>query len=195
MGGYAIAITLYICIILLVPYGSNFQMLLRFPTFFLGGVIGKLIKEHDKSCNNKLFLCILFVLFCIGLSLSIYAFIYCNPPCAVTVIPEIKKTGWLFIPYFLMVPFFCLLLCKIIEWKVSKPLLPFLKDVGVMSIEVYLLHGQFIVLTRTLTNEYGWSKPLVGAILITACFILCWYVHKFNTWIMDMLKTKKGKDS
>ena len=59
-----------------------------------------------------------------------------------------------------------------------------------MSIEVYLLHGQFIVLTRTLTNEYGWSKPLVGSILITACFILCWYVHKFNTWVMDMLKTK-----
>ena len=50
-------------------------------------------------------------------------------------------------------------------------------------------------MNRTLTNEYGWSKPVVGAALIAACFVLCWYVHKFNSWIMDMLKTKKHKDS
>lgn len=58
-----------------------------------------------------------------------------------------------------------------------------------MSIEIYLLHGQFISLTRYWTNEYGWSKPLVGAVMIVSCFVMSWYVHKLNCWMMNKLKS------
>lgn len=182
---------MYASIILFVPYGSDFQMMLRFPVFFLGTVLGKLIKENECMCSKKYSICLLGLMFFIGFALSVYAFIYCNPSCGLMEVSEIKKTGWLFAPYIFMVTFVCLMICSLFEMKNIKFLLPFLKNIGVMSIEIYLLHGQFISLTRYLTNEYGWSKPLVGAIMIMLCFVMSWYIHKLNCWMMNKLKSIK----
>lgn len=179
---------MYASIILFVPYGSDFQMILRFPVFFLGTVLGKVIKENECMCAKKYSICLWELMFFIGFALSVYAFIYCNPSCGLMEVSEIKKTGWLFVPYIFMVTFTCLMLCSLFEMKSIKFLLPFLKNIGVMSIEVYLLHGQFILLTRCWTNEYGWSKPLVGIIMIVLCFVVSWYVHKVNCWMMNKLK-------
>lgn len=188
-GGQIAVVIMYISIILFVPYDSDFQMILRFPIFFLGTVLGKIIKENEGMCTKKSFFCALGFMFFIGLALSVYAFIYCNPSCGLMEVPELKKTGWLFIPYIFMVTFFCLMLCSLFEMKFSYRILLFLKNVGIMSIEIYLLHGQFISLTRYWTNEYGWSKPLVGAVMIVSCFVMSWYVHKLNCWMMNKLKS------
>ena len=187
-GGYLSVAIIYLTIIVFVPYNSDFQMLLRFPVFFLGTVFGKLIKEQPAMCSNRFFTFILLILFVFGLSLSIYAFIFCNAPCGFTEIPEIKKTGWLFVPYVFMVPFFCLSLCSVFCLKTTSLMCRLLKNVGIMSIEVYLLHSQFINLTRYWTNEYGWSKPLVGGVMVILCFIVSWYVHKLNDWITNMIR-------
>lgn len=140
-------------------------------------------------CLSKSLLYIFFIMFGMGLAMSVYAFIYHNPPCEQMEIPEIKKTGWLFIPYIFIVTYSCLALCCFFEKKCIKPLIPLLKHVGIMSIEIYLLHGQFISLTRFLTNEYGLSKPLLGTIMIIMCFIISWYMHKVNCWMVNKLNT------
>ena len=118
---------MYLSIVLFVPYGSDFQMILRFPVFFLGALLGKIIKENEKMCLSKSLLYIFFIIFGVGLAMSVYAFIYRNPPCGQMEIPEIKQTGWLFIPYIFMVTSFCLALCYFFENKIVKPLLPFFK--------------------------------------------------------------------
>ena len=189
-GGISVAV-LYLAIVFLVPYGSDFQMLLRFPVFFLGAVLGKMMKEQTAMCASKTLIRALSLLFVIGLALSIYAYRYCNPPCGITEEAEMKKTGWLFIPYILMVPFFCLAACALFRTKLCSKTLKPLKTVGAMSIELYLIHSQFIQLTRYLTDSYGWSKPLIGAILVSFCFVFCWYVHKVNQWMTDRLKSVK----
>lgn len=189
MGGQITVVIMYLSIVLFVPYGSDFQMILRFPVFFLGALLGKIIKENEKMCLSKSLLYIFFIIFGVGLAMSVYAFIYRNPPCGQMEIPEIKQTGWLFIPYIFMVTSFCLALCYFFENKIVKPLLPFFKNVGIMSIEIYLLHGQFIALTRFITNEYGLSKPFLGTIMIIMCFIISWYMHKVNCWMMNKLNT------
>lgn len=166
-------------------------MLLRFPVFFLGAVFGKMMKEQTAMCSSKMLMRALFVLFVIGLALSIYAYRFCNPPCGITEISEIKKTGWLFIPYILMVPFFCLAVCALFQTKLCSKIQKPLKIVGSMSIEIYLIHSQFIQLTRYLTDSYGWSKPFIGTILVSFCFVFCWYVHKINQWMTDKLKSVK----
>lgn len=190
-GGQISVAVLYLAFIFFVPYGSNFQMLLRFPVFFLGVVLGKMMKEQMAMCSSKTLIRTLFILFVIGLALSIYAYRFCNPPCGIIEIPEIKKTGWLFVPYILMVPFFCLAVCSLFKTKLFSKILTPLRNVGVMSIELYLIHSQFIHLTRYLTDSYGWSKPLIGTVLVSFCFAFCWYVHKVNQWITDKLKNVK----
>lgn len=65
-----------------------------------------------------------------------------------------------------------------------------LKLIGGMSLEVYLLHGQFISLTRYVTDTYGLSKPLVGVVLVTFSFVVAYWIHLLNIKIMDALKSK-----
>ena len=189
MGGGILSVAIiYLTIIVFVPYNSDFQMLLRFPVFFLGTVFGKLIKEQSAMCSNRFFYLILFFMFVLGLLLSIYAFIFCNAPCGLTEIPEIKKTGWLFAPYVFMVSFFSLSLCSFFYKKNNSLIRRLLKNVGIMSLEVYLFHSQFINLTTFFFNEYGWSKPLIGGVMVILCFIVSWYVHKLNDRITNMLR-------
>lgn len=187
-GGVILCLVFYLLMLIFLPYGSNFQMWLRFPEFFLGAVIGKMVKEgfflDSQNAVNTVFL----ILFFIGVGLSAYAFQYRNPVCLdPSVVPEIKKTGWLFIPYVFMVTYFCMSLCYVFGRIRTKKLLRPLKMVGGMSIEVYLLHGQFISLTRYLTNEYGLSKPLLGIVIVSLSFVLSWLVHKLNVRIMERL--------
>ena len=172
-------------------------MWLRFPEFFLGGVIGKIIKEGLFIDSKNVIKTISIGLFLIGVGLSVYSFVYKNPVgLDPFIVPEIKKTGWLFAPYIFMVTFFCMLQCYIFDRIWIRSLLQPLQIVGVMSIEVYLLHGEFISLTRYLTNEYGLSKPLLGIVLVSLSFVLYWLVHKINVWIMYRLNViflKKSK--
>lgn len=188
LGGVIVVVLMYVAFLLLFSYGSNFQMWLRFPVFFLGAVVGKLIKEYETFCSSCYMIGGLFAMFVFGVILSVYAFCEFNPPCAITEISEVKKTGWLFVPYIFMVPFFCMLWCILFEVSILKFLLVPVKSVGVMSIELYLLHGQFIYLTRFLTNEYSLSKPLLGAVLVSFSFVASWQLHKLNVWMMDKMK-------
>lgn len=93
---HGVAIGLGICIVmyvafLLLPYGSNFQMWMRWPTFFLGSVAGMMIFDERHDGRLPFFgwggICVLAlcwrVLFCMGIhsfSRSRYRFIYypCN---------------------------------------------------------------------------------------------------------------------
>lgn len=188
VGGVILCLVIYLLMLIFLPYGSNFQMWLRFPEFFLGAVIGKMLKEGFFLDSQNVVNTVSLISFLIGVGLSVYAFQYRNPVCLdPSVVPEIKKTGWLFIPYVFMVIYFCMSLCYVFDRKWMKRLLLPLKMVGGMSIEVYLLHGQFITLTRYLTNEYGLSKPLLGLVLVSLSFVLSWLVHKLNVLIMDRL--------
>lgn len=92
------------------------------------------------------------------------------------VVPDIKITGWLFHPYIFMVTGFCLLACQLLKCEL-RPVNTLLRWVGGMSLEVYLIHGQFIALTRYITNEYALSKPLVGAVLVPLSFLVAWGLH------------------
>lgn len=125
-----------------------------------------------------------------GVALSIYAHLhYYDTDMAPTVIPLIKTTGWLWLPYFWITPFLSLALCKMI--KIGGSFIQgFLVTVGVMSIEFYLIHGQFIELTRFLSNEYGVNKSLLGFLLVGASFIVSHYLHIMNVKVMNILKFK-----
>lgn len=187
-GGVILCFVIYLLMLIFLPYGSNFQMWLRFPEFFLGAVIGKMLKEGFSLDSQNVVNTVSLISFLIGVGLSVYAFQYRNPVCLdPSAVPEIKKTGWLFIPYVFMVTYFCMLLCYVFGRIWMKRLLLPLKMVGGMSIEVYLLHGQFISLTRYLTNEYGLSKPLLGLALVSLSFVFSWLVHRLNVRIMDRL--------
>lgn len=59
--------------------------------------------------------------------------------------------------------------------------------IGAMSLEVYLLHGQFIILARNVTNEYSLNKPLVGGALVILSFVVAYYVHKGNEYVSQKL--------
>lgn len=43
---------------------------------------------------------------------------------------------------------------------------------GVNEHRIFLMHGQFINLTRFLSNEYGMNKSLLGLLLVGASFIV-----------------------
>lgn len=185
--GIIIVIGLYLYIFSL-PYGSSFQSLYRYPVFFLGAVVGKLLKENVKEKKIDYFF---LLLFCIGCGLSIYAYHkYNEPNLDPSIMPVIKLNGWLFIPYIFLVTGFCLIIAYILSFKqiscINKPL----KLIGSMSLEVYLLHGQFIVLTRYITNTYNLSKPLIGVILVLFSFVVAYWIHLLNIKIMDTLKSK-----
>ena len=185
--GMAVIIALYV-VIFCLPYGSDFQALYRYPVFLLGAIIGRLIKDNveDKRINISYIL-----LFIIGCCMSVYAYIkYNQPNLDPFVVPEIKLNGWLFIPYIFIVTGFCVLISYILSFRKMDTINKFLRLIGGMSLEVYLLHGQFINLTRYLTDTYGLSKSLTGVVLITFSFVVAYWVHLLNIRMMDALKSK-----
>lgn len=185
--GIIIVIGLYLCILNL-PYGSNFLALYRYPAFFLGAIIGNLLKENVKERKIDYFFLLLFF---IGCGLSIYAYHkYNEPNLDPSIMPVIKLNGWLFIPYIFLVTGFCLIITYILSFKQMNNVNRVLRLVGSMSIEIYLLHGQFISLTRYITNTYNLSKPLIGIILVLFSFVVAYWVHLLNIKIMDGLKSK-----
>lgn len=185
--GIIIVIGLYLCILNL-PYGLDFQALYRYPVFFLGAIVGKLLKENVKERKIDYFF---LLLFCIGCGLSIYAYHkYNQPNLGSSIMPIIKFNGWLFIPYILLVTGFCLIITYILSFKQMNYINKLLRWIGSMSLEVYLLHVQFINLTRYITNTYNLSKPLIGIILVLFSFVVAYWVHLLNIKIMDALKNK-----
>lgn len=185
--GMAVIISLY-AVIFCLPYGSSFQALYRYPVFLLGVIIGRLIKNNieDKRINISFIL-----LFIMGCSMSVYAYIkYNQPNLDPYIVPEIKLNGWLFIPYIFIVTGFCMLTSYILSFTKIEIINKSLKLIGGMSLEVYLLHGQFISLTRYITDTYGLSKPLVGVVLVTFSFVVAYWIHLLNIRMMDTLKSK-----
>lgn len=192
---HGVAIGVGVCVVMyaaffLLPYGGNFQMWMRWPTFFLGSVVGMVI--FDGKYKRRLSINgmggVITISFCIGIILSVWAFIHFREPnIDAYTIPDIKKSGWLFKPYFLVVLCFCCLMASCVD-KIRMDLIrSFLAMIGSMSLEVYLLHGQFIVLARTITNEYSLSKPLVGGGLVIISFFVAWLLHYLNTVISKRL--------
>ncbi len=120
---------------------------------------------------------------------SYYTFM--QPGLDPTVIPECKLNGCLFRPYFLIVVGFSWLMARIIQIDSMKYARVFLAWVGAMSLEVYLLHSQFIAMARHITNEYGLSKPLVGGMLVILSFLVAWFVHKLNVSATGNIFTRK----
>ena len=59
-----------------------------------------------------------------------------------------------------------------------------------MSLEVYLLHGQFIELTRYLSDLYGYNKAILGVVLVTISFAVAYAMHLINIRMMGTLKRK-----
>ena len=92
--------------------------------------------------------------------------------------------------YTFLVTGFCLIITYILSFKQMNNVNKVLRLVGSMSIEVYLLHGQFINLTRYITNTYNLSKPLIGIILVLFSFVVAYWTHLLNIKIMDGLKSR-----
>lgn len=172
-----------------LPYGSQFIQYFRYPTFFLGVILGNItIRPRPIIFNYKINYFFIFTLL-IGIALSIYGYQeFFEPNRNPYKIPIDVLNGWRYRPYFLMTPGLCLLLCVYFSYGFNKHINHFLSIIGNMSIEVYLLHIPFIDLTRWLTNTYNLSKPLLGAILVITSFIVSYYVHLLNIRIMEWLK-------
>lgn len=186
--GCFIVFTLYI-ITCCMPYGSDFMSYCRYPTFFLGAILGRLSFDFPAIGNSKkmklmlIFATIVGCIMCIGAG-----YIYSQPNLDPTIRPEIVKNGWKFFPYFWIVPGACMMLGSLfLSFKIFNPIL---RWVGAMSLEVYLLHGQFIELTRYLSDLYGYNKAILGAILVTISFAVAYAMHLINIRIMGTLKRK-----
>ena len=194
--GLAIVILMYLGFQLL-PYGSNFQMWMRWPVFFLGALLGKWMfccPNNTAYGGNRLLL-IICVAFTIGLGLSVWEYYaFAQPDLAPSVVPERKLNGWLFRPYFLMVLCFTWMAAWTVDFALMKRARKILAWVGAMSLEVYLLHGQFIVLARNISNEYGLSKPLTSGALVILSFFVAYGVHKVNVYVTGRLEKKIRND-
>lgn len=185
--GIVIIIVLY-AIILCLPYGSGFQALYRYPVFLLGAVIGRLIKDNVEGKRINIVFIFLFIMGCI---MSVYAYIkYDQSNLDTFIVPEIKLNGWLFIPYIFIVVGFCMLISYLMSFRKMDMINRFLRLVGSMSLEMYLLHDQFIILTRFITDTYGFGKSLIGAVLVLFSFVIAYWVHLLNIRMMDSLKNK-----
>ena len=62
----------------------------------------------------------------------------------------------------------------------------------------YLIHGQFILLTRYISDTYGLNKQIVGFIFISLSFLVAYMVHLLNLRMMAglnnvFLKNKREK--
>lgn len=184
MIGIAIVAAMYIGISSL-PYGSNFQAWLRWPVFFLGAIVGKwLFVDNIKQIGGVKQILVLLL----SLVACVWANIYYHEEgLSPTAIPIIKLNGWLFRPYFFLVIPFSLFSARLISYRSIEKVRQFLRMIGAMSLEVYLLHGQFIILARNVTNEYSLNKPLVGGALVILSFVVAYYVHKGNEYVSQKL--------
>lgn len=185
-----IALSLIVLIylaVLLLPEGNYFQQWYRYPTFFLGGYMGMLIKKYSVSVS-KIYVLLFLILFVVGLCLSIYG--YVTIELINERMDELKQTGWLFLPYFFITPGFCIIVVYILEKYSLKYMNMLFHFLGTISIEIYLLHGQFIELTSFITHTYDFNKIYIGGLLITLSFIMAYYTHKINNIIMGYLKFK-----
>lgn len=203
-------------IIYCLPDGENFQALYRFPVFFLGVIVGKYLinrilpppislhtallvicmpsshTEHTSGIYiNKTISIIILIAFVIGIGLVLYGrLMYYQPILDPFELPLLKYNGWLFIPYIFLVVYFCVLITNLFTISFLKFLNPIWNLFGSMSIEVYLLHGQFIILTRYVVDTYGLSKSLVGFVLVMLSFVLSYYLHIANKYVMELLSSK-----
>ena len=132
---------------------------------------------------------IIYVSLAIGLGLTIWSYYaFMQTDLDPTVVPERKLNGWLFRPYFLMVVGFSVLMAWIIGLDRMKHIRKLLSWIGAMSLEVYLLHGQFIALARGITDEYGLSKPLVGGAMVILSFFVAYAVHVANKRVISTIQ-------
>lgn len=184
LAGIIIVAAMYIGISCL-PYGSNFQAWFRWPVFFLGAMVGKWIFTDDVKLSGGVIPLLLLIS---SVAICAWADIYyyedgLDPYTT----PIIKLNGWLFRPYIFMVIPFCLFAAYFISVKNIDKVRSFLRLIGTMSLEVYLLHGQFIVLARNITNEYSLNKPLIGGCLVIVSFLVAYAVHKGNELVSKKL--------
>lgn len=174
------------------PYDSYFMQNMRWPVFALGVFVGWYMNNRGTVIKAMAYKGIL-ILAITGIVLTYIVHLkYCQPRLDPTIVPEIKKTGWLYFPYFPIVLGFCLILAYFLSFKQLKFVDKSLSCIGQMSLEIYLLHTQFIQLTRYLTNEYLLSKSIVGSILVIMSFICAYYLHKINSKCMRMILNKCG---
>lgn len=182
--GGSIILILY-TIIFNLPQGYHFISLYRYPIFFIGIILGKILKE--KRYNKNINIIILFF-FTIGVIFSVYIFKNYYQP---NISPELVSKGYLFSPYIFIVVGLCLTISYFLSFNnIFNATNLLLKWIGSMSIEIYLIHGQFIDLTKYLTNTYHINKPLTGTILVSFSFGIAYLVHLLNIKIMDLLKSK-----
>ena len=185
-----ILVILIYFVVMVLPIGSDFGFLYRIPTFLIGIILGKLIVNRNEYPFKGMYL-VIYSFFAIGVILLIYAFdMYYQKGLNPTIIPELKINGWLWLPYFLLTIGFSLFVAFVFKKMASKKLNNFFAFIGGISLEIYLIHSQFIELTRYITNEYHLSKPLIGFILISLSFIVAYYFSKLNVIIMNVLNKK-----
>lgn len=178
----SVIIIIYI-VVLILPEGYYFQQCYRYPTFFLGGFIGMLIKNYSANIC-KIYAPLFFILFIIGASLSVYGYTINAST------NYLKQTGWLFLPYFFITPGFCIITVYLLYKSSCKYTNIVFHLIGTISIEIYLLHGPFIELTSFITHTYGFNKILTGGLLVTLSIIAAFYTHKINNIIMNYMKLK-----
>lgn len=160
--------------------------------FALGAFVGWYMKKRDTTLKAGVYTGII-ILSIAGVVLTYIVHLkYLQPGLDPTIVPEIKRNGWLYIPYFPIVLGFCLIMAYFLSLKQLGLADKLLSCVGQMSMEVYLLHTQFIQLTRSLTNEYLLSKTVVGGILVIMSFVCAYYLHKVNSICMKMIFKKCG---
>ncbi len=176
-------VMIFYVIPLFLPEKSPFEFLFRVPSFFMGAIIGRLILDLGGAISKFNWLFIGFALI-IGLGLSFRAFGFYDLENLSGLV--LIDNGWAYIPYVFIVIGFSLFCCMIIR-RIPNGLVKYLSIVGGMSIEVYLIHFQFIDLTRFITDDYNLNKPLIGLCLILLCFIVAYFVHEVNERMMKKL--------
>lgn len=179
-----------------MPYNSNFQSYCRYPIFFLGAILGRLSFSFSKVNLEKVHIGLI-IASVIGVGLSIWAeSFYYQPDHDPSIRSEIVMTGWKFFPYFWIAPGVCMMMGYVF-YKL-KTFNSILKWIGSMSLEIYLIHGQFILLTRYISDTYGLNKQIVGFIFISLSFLVAYMVHLLNLRMMAglnnvFLKNKREK--
>lgn len=171
-----------------LPYGSNFLAWLRWPVFFLGALVGKwLFADNIKQVGGAK----LILLLILSIATSIWAYLkYHEEGLPPNIVSTIVQNGWIFRPFFFMVIPFSLFSAFLLSLNGMGKIRKFLSLIGAMSLEVYLLHIQFIILARNITNEYSLNKPIIGGSLVVVSFFVSYYVHKCNLYVTDKLLHK-----
>lgn len=188
-GSLFIIIGLYFLLYLL-PSESNFQVIRSLPIFLLGVQCNTTLKNIE--INNKYFISIIFILFSIGLCFAITHFCHFRGVYGESFYEELKKTGWLFKPYFLVTPALCYVLISIKDMFRKKrgisKLLKYIEVIGLCSYELYLIHLQFFYIARLLCNSYGLNKILIPGIFLVLSFVTAYYFNKINLFVSRNLK-------